>query len=532
MNTFKYFLYLRKSTDREDVQALSIDGQRTSCESFAANNGFLIVDSFVEHRTAKVPGRPVFTEMLRRIEKGDADGIISYHPNRLARNSKDGGELIYWLDTGKLKDLKFPSFWFQNDPQGKSMLGIEFAQSKRYSDDLAIVTKRGLHQKCLRGEFPGKGPRGYLNDRKTRLIHPDPEIAPLIAKMFERFAGGFETIQGLRLFLWEQGLISRRTKQFPGGSPLDATVLRSMLSNPIYYGAFRFDGVIYDGKHTPLISKSLFDKVQDILTIRRPFKRQIGTPKPFTKLIKCGECGMSITTEVKKGYVYYRCSKKSRFVDCHSPFIREEALEKQLTALLKRHTLPSSVLHELSQRFEDEAKIDRFAHAKLREDKLTRQRQVAEQLTILTDTYLNREIDRELYIRKQNELQSERGTLRAEIRSMEQGRSYWLEPVKNWLKTAQQVDKIVLGGSAHEKRGLAVEIFGSNLRLDGKILRGRAVKPWDASLDFTPESGLVPLHTAVRNAFQRSTIGDGPPSGAVGQPAEAPVKDDGHPPKS
>src|SRR3989344_6238063 len=107
----KFFLYARKSTDVEDKQVLSIEAQLTELRDYAKRENLNIDLEFVEKQSAKVPGRPVFDEMIRCIEKGDADSILSWHPDRLARNSIDGGKIIYLLDTGKLASLKFPTFW-------------------------------------------------------------------------------------------------------------------------------------------------------------------------------------------------------------------------------------------------------------------------------------------------------------------------------------------------------------------------------------------------------------------------------------
>ena len=126
----KYILYCRKSTDEKDKQVLSIEAQIAELKEFAVREKLEIVATFTESRTAKVPGRPIFQEVLKKIEGGEADAILSWHPDRLARNSVDGGYLIYLLDCGKLLDLKFPSFWFDNTPQGKFMLNLAFGQSK------------------------------------------------------------------------------------------------------------------------------------------------------------------------------------------------------------------------------------------------------------------------------------------------------------------------------------------------------------------------------------------------------------------
>ncbi|MFA6918412.1 MAG: recombinase family protein, partial [Candidatus Gracilibacteria bacterium] len=138
----KFFLYARKSTDVEDKQVLSIEAQITELREFAKRENLDVAEEFIEKQSAKIPGRSIFNNMLDRIEKDEANGIISWHPDRLARNSVDGGKIIYLLDCGHLEALKFPQFWFESTPQGKFMLNIAFGQSKYYVDSLSENTKR------------------------------------------------------------------------------------------------------------------------------------------------------------------------------------------------------------------------------------------------------------------------------------------------------------------------------------------------------------------------------------------------------
>ena len=164
----KYFIYTRKSSEDEEKQILSIEAQLQGLRDFAKKENLEIVDKFVETKTAKEPGRPVFNEVLSQIEKGKAEGILAWHPDRLARNSVDGGRIIYLLDTGKIQSLKFPTFWFESTPQGKFMLNIAFGQSKYYIDNLSENIKRGHRQKLRKGIWPGFAPLGYLNNHRTK----------------------------------------------------------------------------------------------------------------------------------------------------------------------------------------------------------------------------------------------------------------------------------------------------------------------------------------------------------------------------
>ncbi len=188
--TKKIFLYARKSTDEPERQILSIEAQMFELREFARKEGLTLVREYVESKTAKEPGREIFNEMIASIEKGEAEGILAWHPDRLARNSIDGGRIIYLVDTGKITTLKFPTFWFDPTPQGKFMLNIAFGQSKYYVDNLSENIRRGIRQKLRNGIWPAWAPLGYVNDKNARNIVVDKVRAKLIRKTFEMYATG------------------------------------------------------------------------------------------------------------------------------------------------------------------------------------------------------------------------------------------------------------------------------------------------------------------------------------------------------
>ena len=131
----KYIIYCRKSTDREDKQILSTDAQKRLLLELAEKLNLSIVDMYVENQTAYKTGRPLFNTVLERIEKGEADAILTYHLTRLARNSFDGGRIIYLMDEKSIREIKTPDSTFINKSDDKFMMQIHFAMAKKSSDD-------------------------------------------------------------------------------------------------------------------------------------------------------------------------------------------------------------------------------------------------------------------------------------------------------------------------------------------------------------------------------------------------------------
>jgi site-specific DNA recombinase len=478
LSSQKFFLYARKSTDVEDKQVLSIEAQLTELRDYAKRENLNIAQEFIEKQSAKIPGRPIFNEMMRCIEKGDADSILSWHPDRLARNSIDGGKIIYLLDTGKLASLKFPTFWCDSTSQGKFMLNMAFGQSKYYVDSLSENTKRGLRQKVRNGDYPTLAPVGYINDSRTKTVVVDRKKAKVIRQAFEFYVKGGNRLEDVSNFLAKHNLFSKT------GKKIHKSRVTSILSNPFYTGLFRYAGELHEGKYEPIISKKLFDQAQEMLKLRgKPDRKPLNEPQAFCGLISCASCGMMITGEykVKKQknenvheYIYYHCTKKNKSVKCEEPCIRQGELNRQLSSLIQKVSLPKDWAVELNRlALQDHGKSAQSLTACVKE-KQEKISSLSQKLERLLNGYLDQMIDKEDYRLQKGKLLSEKKSLEEEIYNLSHKQNDWLAPFQNWLKDAQSLDKIASDSDLFAKKVCAKEIFGSNLLLGEKQVRASA----------------------------------------------------------
>ena len=465
----KFFIYTRKSSEDEEKQILSIEAQLQELRDFARKENLEIVGEFVETKTAKEPGRPIFNDMLSQIEQGKAEGILAWHPDRLARNSIDGGRIIYFLDIGKIKELKFPIFWFEPTPQGKFMLNIAFGQSKYYIDNLSENVKRGLRQKLRRGEWPGQAPIGYVNNLRNHTIEIDRKKAPIIRKLFRAYASDKHTLKELADLSFSLGLVSQRKRK-----GLSVAVIQRMLENKFYIGLFVYKDETYEGKHKPIIDKTTFDKVQQILKERaKPRKTKTLLDFPFRGIFKCGECGRAITCEqhIKKSglvFKYYRCTKKKTI--CHQGYIREEELAGKINKIISKFSWPKDWLSKMLDQIdkwktEKEQSVDTMSKP-LKEELNKTETKISK----LLDAHLEGLLEADEYHNKKTELIERKVALKQKIAQIGQKGNHWLEPLENWLKEINQVQNLISRNNLREK-GEFLRKIGSNRQiLDGKIV--------------------------------------------------------------
>ncbi|MFZ2522751.1 MAG: recombinase family protein [Minisyncoccia bacterium] len=475
-----YFLYARKSTDVEDKQVLSIEGQLAELRTLAKSEGLEICDEFVEKRTAKMPGRLVFNEMIRRIQKGEAQGIVCWKLDRLARNPVDGGQISWMLQQGIIQHIRIhDKSYYPSD--NVLMMSVEFGMANQFIRDLSANTKRGLRAKVKRGEFPSTAPVGYLNDVRMKTIVVDRKKSKIIREAFELYSQGNSRFEDITNFLFERNVRSLY------GNHIHKDCVKRIFSNPFYYGHFRYGGEIHEGKHKPIIEKRLFDKVQKVMIERgHPMKATI-EPKPLCGLLHCGTCGMMITAEdkVKKckngnvhRYVYYHCTHKSKVIKCNESCIREEVLAEQLSEILSSYSMPSPWMKEFNLCMEEDRKKTTSESVGMIDDLRKKVFVISEKIQRLLDVYLAQDIDRETYLKERNKLFSERKSIEENIQRLERDATLWLEPMQEWIETAGTLDEIAKRNDLPSKKSSLQKIFGSNLILHDKKVQENASFPY------------------------------------------------------
>ncbi|MDO8468155.1 MAG: recombinase family protein [Candidatus Peribacter sp.] len=514
----KYFLYCRKSQDREDKQILSTDAQKRLLTEFAERLHLTVVDMYVENQTAYKIGRPMFNAMLTRLEAGEADAILTYHLTRLARNSFDGGRIIYLMDEGTVKEIRTPESIFVNKSDDKFMMQIHFAMAKKSSDDTSQFVCRDIISKLLKGEYPGVVPLGYLNvDRagriaptqyqpeKQRLLEElgrplrreeiDPVDSVIVRKIWEEAAKGTRTFLRLAKFAHDLGLRTR------SGKNISKATIYYMLTNPYYYGAIRFDSKLYteDVQHEPLITRSLFEHVQDVMCTAGKGNRR-KHDFDFKGMLKCGECGCAITVERQRGHVYYHCTRNRPCTQ--SVCSKEKNLEERIMERLSEfRIIPREFLVYASKRVrvmhkEAAGSVDalrnrlerKFGDLKQRLDALL-------QLKLSPKNTDGRLISDDEYVEQKMAVRVEMQGIEEQIRSIKQEGNNWMDDCERFVESALCLDQTLQHATMEQKKELLVMVASNILLKDGNVAITYR-DPYAAILNFAKEQ---------KPAFERGT---------------------------
>lgn len=464
----KAVIYARVSSGRQEKEGFSIPAQIEFLTEYARKNNFVVVEMFVESETAKKAGRKQFNKMLSFINENGIDAILAEKTDRVYRNLKD----YLTLDEFKHLEVHLVKEGMVISENASSHVkfihGIKVLMAKNYIDNLSEEVKKGKNKKAQLGYYPQQAPVGYMNVEgpdKKRIIVPDPDKSKFIKRLFELYSSGVYSVMELRKKLYKEGFNHK-------GKAYSRTKLLFILHDCFYIGKFIYNGVIYDGKHEPLIDAELFNTVQK--SFNQSKARSHDVEFSYMGLIKCGHCGCQLTAELKKGkYIYYHCTGR-RGGTCKKDWIREEQLDKVLLDLIKRIPPPDGKLFDIIREgIKESRKLKGEYESASIEDIQKQINKLQNRIDNLYTDKLDGKISEEFWREKHNKWYAEKDDLLDRLKSIN-GAARTFDEGANLLenfckyapqryleanaKTKQQILKIIGSNFIYKDKKLSVEL--------------------------------------------------------------------------
>jgi site-specific DNA recombinase len=453
----QYFGYIRVSTVKQGQQGVSLQEQRDAILRYASRNSLEIVSWFEEQESAAKRGRPVFNRMLKLLRLNKVSGVVLHKIDRGARNLKD------WADIGELSDAGI-EIHFANEALdlhsrgGRLSADIQAVIAADYIRNLREETLKGFYGRLKQGIYPLGAPIGYVDRGGGKVKEPDEIKAPLVRKAFELYASCRFSVDSLGEELHRLGLRNKRGGKITRGG------LAKLLKNPFYIGLIRLrsSGETFPGAHSPLIAKSLFDRVQLVLcgkTIRALQKHDL----IFRRLVQCAQCGYMLIGEIQKGYHYYRCHSAG----CKAISIREEVITQAMETQLSRlrynedevayfHAKVVELRADWEHRMEKELASLKLVSAQLK-DRLNR----------LTDAFIDGGIDRVVFEQRKTALLVEQKSIEENLANLRDGDQRSPAHLREFLELAGNALLSYRMGLPEEKRNL-LKTVTSNREASGK----------------------------------------------------------------
>ena len=341
----KAVIYARYSSHSQREE--SIEGQIRECQDFASKNDLIVIDEYIDRAiSGKTDNRPAFQKLIKDSERGHFDVVIMYTLDRFARNRYDSA--IY---KAKLKKNGVKIFYAKqpmpDTPEGIILESVLEGYAEYYSENLARSIKRGLKENALQGIAMGCLPLGYKigEDRRYEI---EPIGAKTVEMIFTMYAEGKSITQIVR-HLNEQGCKTARGNRFNKNS------LSNILRNEKYIGVYRHDDIVLENAVPPIVSKSLFEKVQTTRKHSQTARARNKAKMEYilsTKLF-CGHCGNPMigdsgTSKTGKIHRYYTCNHRKRHRTCDKKMEKKEPLERLIVEYTVREVLTNENIEEIA----------------------------------------------------------------------------------------------------------------------------------------------------------------------------------------
>ena len=468
-------VYARVSSKEQEKEGYSIPAQLKLLKDYAAAQGFAVEQEYVDVETAKQTGRAAFAEMVARLKAHPGMRVLLVEKtDRLYRNLKD------WVTIDELDaEIHFPKEGVVLSRGSRSsekfMHGIKVLMAKNYIDNLSEETRKGQQEKAEQGIWPTKTPLGYVNVTAPdgrKVIAVDPEVAPIISKLFEWYATGEYALMEVAKKARAAGLTYKKS-----GAPVPTSTVHSILRNQLYTGWFEWNGKLYQGKHEPLVSVELWERVQGVMDGRNASKhRRMTHDFAFSGLIDCAKCGCSVVGEIKKQkYIYYHCTGyadkcRGNPASCRRKYVREEVLERQFTGMLGQLRFDDEVMDWVRQALHASHADERREH----EEAIERLRAERERLQARIDAMyidkLDGKIGGDFFDKMAGQWREDQTRCLRDIERHQEAEQSYMDEGVRILELARNAQALFERQPAREKRRLLNFVLSNCSWEDGEVV--------------------------------------------------------------
>lgn len=495
----KAVVYARVSSKEQEKEGFSIPAQLKLLNKYAAENRLEVVQEYVDVETAKKSGRTDFSKMVKFLRKefqrkqlgAPCQIILVEKTDRLYRNLKD------WVTIDELNlEIHFVKenvvLSRESRSSEKFMHGIKVLMAKNYIDNLSEETRKGMIEKAEQGIYPSCAPLGYINVECNgkRIIQLDPIIAPEIRKLFEWYATGNYSLLELSRKIFAEGFALCKN-----GRKIPKSVVHRIFNNPVYHGDFSWAGKMYRGTHEPIISKELYERVQNIMNEKGNRRTRVQKYNwAFQGLLTCGQCGCALTAEIKKKrYVYYHCTGNKG--KCPEKWVREEVVAEQFGRIIGNLRMDSDVLAWVVAALKESHQDEKKYHEELIVGLQEKYRKIQHRLDAMYEDKLDGRIDQDFYDRKSSEWKLEQDAILKKIENHQgANRTYFNEGIK-LLELAQRAVILYEKQDMQEKRRIINFVCSNSIWQDGTLVPNYR-QPFDLlaemNLDYQKEKAQFP----------------------------------------
>ncbi len=475
----KAIIYARVSSREQELTGYSLPAQEKFLKEFAEKKQLSIEKIFsVSESASGKKQREVFNEMIVFANKNKIKVIICEKADRLTRNFRDMVAIDDWLDKDSQRAIHLvkDSLILNKNSRSQEKLnwGIRVLFAKNYIDNLSEETKKGQAEKISQGWLPTKPPLGYktIGDEGHKIHIIDESKAPLLLDMFRLYSTKNHSIIKLTQIMYDKGLRSLK------GNKIPKSAIHRLLSDPFYCGMLRWNNKIYEGKHQALVSKDLFNTVQQIL-------KQKTTPKYrkhftlFKSLLKCEECGGTITWESQKGHWYGHCN---HYRHCtQKKFVRQEIIEHQVLKHFNNITIRDKRLADWVAKALKESHSDKIAFQQKCYSELNAQLvRLQNRADLLYNDRLDGRIDTAAYDAKNKEINAEKEKVLDALKRHNEADKEYFELGINIFELSQKAEEIFANAPEEKKRELLSIVFsGVSVDSDRQLINIVFQKPFE-----------------------------------------------------